>query len=234
MIGPSRGRIRAFLEEGAWFGGLPDATRELLLDRGVLRTFAKGQLIQAEGGEGVGLCVVLEGAVRLLRQVERREATLLHIAEPGFWFGQMAVLEAGTPVVSAVARTSTKALVVTKAEFSRAIALDARLERAVNQYFYELVRAVTRFWAQVELPADERLILRLVDLAELRRREIRIEGPVTLNVTQAELAEIISLSRQQLNVRLKTLRTQGLVDVGQRYVRVLDAARLRSIVAESH
>ena len=171
--------------------------------------------------------------MRLLRQVERREATLLHVAEPGFWFGQMAVLEAGMPVVSVVARTATRALVVTKTEFSRAVAVDVRLERAVNQHFYDLVRAVTRFWAQVELPADERLILRLVDLAELRRREIRIEGPVTLNITQVELAEIISLSRQQVNVRLKTLRAQGLVDVGQRCIRVLDVNRLRAVAATS-
>ncbi len=230
MIGRSRQQIGAFLKQGAWFGGLPESLQERFLDHSDVRTFARGQIIQTEEGSGVGMTAILEGSVRFLRYVQETEPTLLHVGGPGFWFGHMTVLEHGSPVVSAVARTTTKALVLTRTAFTRLAAEDQRLAPAVNEFVYERMRLSYRFLAQAqELPADERLRVRLADLADLRRLEVPVAGPsVELDITQSELSEIVRLSRQQVNARLQALQGLGLVELGQRRIRILDSDRLRS------
>lgn len=133
----------------------------------------------------------MEGSVRFLHHVPDREPTLLHVAEPGFWFGQLTVLERGRPVATAVSRTPTKALVLTRPAFTRLAAEDSRLEPAVRQIIDERLRLTHRFLAQaLDLPADERLRARLTDLADIHRLEDRVVGPsVVLGLTQAELGD---------------------------------------------
>jgi CRP-like cAMP-binding protein len=229
MIRRSRQQIGAFLKQGAWFGGLPESLQEKFVERSNVRTFARGQLIQTEEGSGVGMTAILDGSVRFLRHVLEAEPTLLHVGGPGFWFGHMNVLEHGSPVVSAVVRTTTEALVLTRAAFTRLAAEDGRLAPAVTEFVYERMRLSYRFLAQAqELPADERLRVRLADLADLRRLEVPITGTsVELDLTQSELAEIVRLSRQQVNARLQVLQGLGLLELGQRRIRVLDSDRLR-------
>lgn len=230
MIGRSRQRVIAFLRQGAWFSTLPETLQDRFLDLADIRTFAKEHIIQTEEGDGVGMTVILEGSVRFLRHVLEREPRLLHIGEPGFWFGQMTLVQDGRPVVTAVSRTTTKALVLTRPAFRRLVAEDPRLEQAVNQFVFERMRLSHRYLAQAQdLPAYERLRVCLADLADLRRLDVGVEGPsVTLNIAQSELSEIVRLSRQQVNARLRALQALGLVELVQRHIRILDTDRLRT------
>ncbi|MEW5885915.1 MAG: Crp/Fnr family transcriptional regulator [Pseudomonadota bacterium] len=49
-----------------------------------------------------------------------------------------------------------------------------------------------------------------------------------LRITQQELAYLVGLSRQRVNLALSALHQQGLIEVGYGGLRVLDLARLRS------
>ena len=234
MIGRSRAHVCAFLEQGAWFGQLPESLRRRFVDLSAIRTFTKGQIIQTEEGDGVGMTAILEGSVRFFRYVHVSEPTLLHVAGPGFWFGHMTVLEHGSPIVTAVARATTRALVLTRAAFTRLASEDQRLVPAVNEFVYERIRQSYRALAQTqELAADERLRVRLADLADMRRLEVPVTGtPVELDLTQSELSAIVRLSRQQVNARLRALQERGLVELGQRRIRILDGDRLRNMAID--
>jgi CRP-like cAMP-binding protein len=63
----------------------------------------------------------------------------------------------------------------------------------------------------------------------VRRLETGVEEQaVTLPMSQAELASVLGLSRPNVNLRLRRLQAQGLVELRRGQIRVLDADRLRA------
>ena len=229
-----RQEIGAFLRQGAWFGGLPAALQDLILQRGVLRSFGKGEIIQIEEGPSHGLIAVLEGQVALQHHVSDDDPALIHVAGPGFWFGESGVLMDDALLATAVARSFVKVLALPKAEFDRIIADEPRYYPAFAQLALERYRILMRDLAEtLRLSPDYRLRLRLAELAELERTQTTHDGPdVVLFLSQSELAEIIGLSRQKLNVRLRQLQVEGWIAVGPRRIRVLDPCGLRATAAD--
>jgi CRP-like cAMP-binding protein len=72
------------------------------------------------------------------------------------------------------------------------------------------------------LPPEEWLRVRLVDLAAVRRSETSMTGPVTLNISQTELASMVGVSRETLRTILRRLTARGAIEVGFRNIRVLE------------
>ncbi len=226
--------IGAFLRQGEWFGGLPAELQERILRRSVLRTYSKGQFVQFEDGPTLGMIAVLEGQVSLLRHVGDEEPVLMYVGGPGFWFGEIGVLLDDTTLVTGVAQTSVRALILPKAEFDRIVADEPRYYPAFARIVLERFRLITRFLAEtLRLSPDYRLRLRLADLADTRRTEETLDGPaVVLGISQSELAGMVGLSRQKLNVRLKQLQAEGWVELGPRRIRVLDPSGLRATASD--
>ena len=229
-----RQAIGALLRQGAWFGGLPAALQDSILRRAVLRTFAKGQIIQLEDGPSLGLIALLEGQVATLRHVSDGDPALVHVAGPGFWFGEIGVLLGDGTLVTAVARSSVKALILPKAEFDRIVADEPRYYPAFARIVFERYCLLLRFLAEtLRLSPDSRLRLRLADLADALRTQTTMHDgqAVVLNLSQSELAELIGLSRQKLNGRLRRLQEEGWIGLAPRRIRVLDPGGLRATAA---
>ena len=82
-------------------------------------------MISLEESPGKGLHAVLEGDVHLVREVAGEEA-LIHVAEPGFWFGEFAMLTGQPTLVTAVCHSAARVLTLLKAQFDHIIAEDPR------------------------------------------------------------------------------------------------------------
>jgi CRP-like cAMP-binding protein len=225
----SRAEIGAFLRQGTWFGGLEPELQELILRRSRVLTYGKGQLLQMEEGEAVGLFAVLDGRVLLMRYVNSDRPVLVHVAGPGWWFGEMSLFSPA-PMATAVAQGPLTALVFPRASFLGVVAAEPRHYAAFAQLAFSRYRVLLRYYSEARgLSLDDRLRLRLADLAELRRLDVAIEGKaVTLEMSQAELAVLVGLSRQKLNSRLRDLQAQGWIEVGPRRIVVRDAEGLRA------
>ena len=226
----TRHEVGAFLRQGAWFEGLPAALQDRILRRSAVRKFVKGQMFQVEDSRSAGLIAVLQGRVLMLRHVGEDEPALIHVGGPGFWFGEMGVLLGDRTLVTAVAQTPVRALVLPKPEFDRIVAEEPRHYPAFARIAFERYRLALRFLAEARrLSPDDRLRLRLADLAEIRRLETTVTGPaVDLDLSQSELARIVGLSRQKLNGRLRRIQEEGWVELGPRRIRVLDSDGLRA------
>lgn len=224
-----REQVGAFLRQGEWFGGLPAALQKLILSRAILRSFAKGQMVQREDSTSPGLIAIVEGQVTLLRYVGDGDQAILHAAGPGFWFGQLSVLM-DDPAVSGIAQSAVKALVLPKFEFDRIIADEPGYYPAFAQPVFERFRTLVRYFAETTLLIpDVRLRLRLADLAETRRVDTQATGEaVVLDLTQADLAGMLGLSRQRVNRHLQVLEKEGLIHLAPRRIRVLDPLALRA------
>jgi CRP-like cAMP-binding protein len=229
MNEPTLRQVADILRRGSWFGSLPADLQNAILRRSVVRNAEKGQIIQLEDTPSEGLAVVLEGRVLVQRHVADDDPAIMHVGGPGFWFNDVCALIGDHAAVTTVAQTPVRLMVLPTAAFQRLLHEDPSHYAQFARLVFSRYRIVLRLMAEARrLPPDGRLRLRLADLAELRRLDMDIPGiPITLQIAQAELAGMVGLSRQKLNARLRLLQAEGLITLGQRWIRVEDPLRLR-------
>jgi len=219
--------IHRFLSAGEWYGGLPAALQELILARSFVRNYAKGQIISLEASVPKGLYVVLEGMVHCVREVGDGDEALIHVCEPGFWFAEYAALTGSATLGTFFAHTPAKVLLLPKVQLDRILADEPRYYEAFARLALDRYAILVRMLTEVrDLTPDARLRGRLALLVQMRMKERPQAGAVSLAVSQADLARMVGVSRQTLNTLLAGLGQAGLIEVGFRRIRVLDAARL--------
>lgn len=217
------------LRQGVWFGGLPPVLQALILERSVVRSHRKGAFIIREGAPPKAMFAVLHGQVHVLRQVGNGDEVLIHVGEPGSWFGEYAVYAAAPSIGSIVAASQVRALMLPAQQFERIVNEEPRYFRHFADLLMEHFAYLFRYMAEAHgLVPEDWLCIRLADLAVLQRHHRPAEGPVDLTISQGDLANMIGVSRQTLNALLARLQARGLIEVGFRRIRVLDEARLRS------
>lgn len=220
-------QIRRLLSAGEWFGGLPPALQELIVSRSTVRKFGKGQVLSVEESVPRALFAVLEGHVHVVREIGTGDEGLLHVGEVGFWFGEFALLTGKPTVVTILAGSPVRALVLPKAQFDRILSEEPRYYRAFAALVFDRYAALVRAIAEIrELAPEARLRSRLVAMARLQDQDRRDAGPASFPLSQADLARMVGVSRQTLNSILGSLAQAGLIELGFRRIRVLDLARL--------
>jgi CRP/FNR family cyclic AMP-dependent transcriptional regulator len=228
MIPEAHPNLLRVLRRGAWFASLPVPQQEAIVRGSVLRDYEKGRVISLEDSAPKALYVVLEGRVRVVRTLPGGDDVLLHIGEPGFWFGDFAVITGRKTIASVIADADVRALMLSKARFDSMVADEPQFYKGFISLIADRFAVMIKFLAEAHLLAPEdRLRARLVDALEYSQREHIRPGPVSLNLSQSDLAGMVGVSRQTLNELLQRLQAQGLIDVGFRRIRVTDPARLR-------
>lgn len=216
------------LRQGAWFSGLPPALQRLIVQESDLRSYRKGWFVVREGEPPKGLFVVLEGRIRVVRNVGDGGEVLLHAGEAGCWFAYYSLFHRQRSIGSVVADSSVRVLLLGASKFERIIENEPRYFRAFADLALEHYAALFKYVSDLEGLRRERLLCtRLADMARLRRLEHPTAGPVAMHVSQSDLAGMLGLSRQRLNGLLTALQARGLIEVGFRCIRVLDEAGLR-------
>ncbi len=224
-----------FLRRGRWFGSLPPALQERVVASSSSRHFAKGSHLVREGEPVRGLFALLEGRVHILRGIGEAGEALIHVGEPGFWFGEHAVLAGKTAIASVVATANARALVLPAAEFERIVEEEPRHYPLFAALLFERYATVFRYASEARAAAaEEWLLRRLRDLAAIRRSDAQITGPIDVNVSQAELATMVGVSRQTLCMLLRRLQERGEVEVSYKRVRVNLSRAATAAIARDH
>ena len=212
---------------------MPQALRERVLEKSSVRSYDKGQFLSLEGSPAKGLFAVLEGQVHLVAAVGTGDEALVHVGGPGFWFGEFGVLTGKQTVVTAIAHTPVRALLLPKSRFDLIVEEDPRSFRHFAELVFERYAVLVRAFADIqESTPDTRLRRRLAALVQLQREDRTEHGHVALDVTQADLSRMIGVSRQTLNRLLGQLQERGLIELGFRKITVPDPRRLGEVAAE--
>jgi CRP-like cAMP-binding protein len=212
----------ARLESGPWFSALPADLKSRIRAASTVRSFRKGQALIREGERGRGMHGLLHGRTRHVRSAGDSGEVLLHVGEPGLWFGEYALVTGQPAAGSVIAATAVRTLFLPAVEFERLIEAEPRHLRPFACLLGERFAVAYRYIAeeQVLTPA-ERLLSRLRGIVAIQRGNQRRPDPMVLAVSQAELANMVGLSRQTLNALLAALQARGLVEIGYRRVRLL-------------
>lgn len=211
-----------FLRRGRWFSSLPAELQTLILDRSIERAYRKGTRLVREGAPVRGLFALLEGRVHVVRGVGDADEALIHVGEPGFWFGEHSMLSGKPAIASIVATANVRVLLLPGAEFQRIVTEEPRYFALFARLLLERYATVFRYASEARaLAAEDWLWSRLQDLAAIRRREAQVTGPVDVTVSQTELATMVGVSRQTLCMLLGRLQERGRVGVSYRRIRIL-------------
>jgi thioredoxin reductase (NADPH) len=108
---------------------------------GTLRAFAPGEALAKVGVGGVGLAVILSGAVDVFRHDSAGKRTALVTHEPGAFLGELAQLAGRPALVDAVARGAVEALLIPPDQLRALLIAEAELgERIMRALILRRVR----------------------------------------------------------------------------------------------
>jgi CRP/FNR family transcriptional regulator len=194
----------ALIERVPLLRSLTSSARRELSARGVLRDFAADEVLWHAGAEPRGVCLILEGEVRVVRDLEGRRH-VLHVERAGGTLGEVPFFAGGRYPASAVATCPTRCLVLGQDALHAAIREDPNLAFLLMEGLAGRVRGlIARLDGMVGRTVGERLAAVLQ-----ARSDAAGGGPFTLGGTQAQLAEELGTTREVLARELRRLRESG-------------------------
>jgi CRP/FNR family transcriptional regulator, cyclic AMP receptor protein len=224
-------RQRQSLASGRWFASLPSSLQQALCDNARLVALRAGGLLFQRGDDNNGLYAMLDGAVRFGAVNLAGKESVVGLAEPPQWFGEVALLDGGQRTHHAWADCDAMLAHVPLPAITQWLADHPAHWRYIGQLAVHKLRVMFAVIEDASLhPARERLIRCLVSLA--RAYGERDAPPTqTLRVSQERLGSMLSLTRQTVNALLQGLEREQLVVCVRGGVRILDFGRLLELDA---
>ena len=219
----------AHLEQNAWFSQLPSVFKEFIVSHAVQQHFAKEQAIFHSGDTFNGIYAVLEGAVRLgYIDIEGKESVAA-IVEPIMSFGQISLVDAQPRSHDAIAIQKSLILHIPSLAIEKLLAAHpvfwyhiAQLTSQKLRFaFLELISIQTQNMTQ-------RLAQRLMFILNGYGSHLMIETN-TIHLSQEQLAQMLTCSRQTVNQELQALEKQNILRLSFRKIEILDLAKLHRI-----
>ena len=209
------------LDRCGWLAEQPAPLQAWFAGHGRWRTFAAGEDLYDAGDAADGVFGLAAGALDVTLSLTDAGPVAVHRGEVGFWIGDLALLAEGERLVSVRARRRSRVYVVP----GRAVRALLQAQPEHWPRFYALTHRNTRtalhlLAEALTLSPDERVCRRLLQL---------VEPDGTVAVTQAELAELLGVTRATVRRALKRLAAEGAVATGYGRLRVCDRRRLERL-----
>ncbi len=207
-------------------GGLSEEERRMVVAKMVRRAFKKGDTLFYEGDPGDSLHVMLKGRVAIRTATPQGDVATLTVLGPGACFGEQALLtEASVRTASVVALEPVETRMLHRRDFEEL----RRRQPSVERFLVEALAAqVRRLTGQVldalYVPADQRVIRRVADLASLYDVGA---SPIEVPIRQEDLASMAGTTRPTANRVLKHLEDDGVLTVGRGRMTIHQSAVLQ-------
>lgn len=215
-----RRSVQEVLQGCPWYVELPEAARHAFVQGAQERTFRTGDAIAAEGAPANGMHVLLSGTVRITRSVGLAQQMLMMVGAPGFIISLYSSIAGRAECVTFTCEAATRTLWLPQPALE-ALVTDPDAHRTFLRLLWDRYELLMIGYAASQHSASEDwLRIRLGTLARLQRVNGQAD-PSTIALPQAELADILGVSRQTLNSLLNRLAARGVIEVGYRRIRLL-------------
>ena len=199
---------------------LTPRTTQALHSVGVLRTWTDGQVLLSRGQPTSAAMLLVKGRLRVSVITPEGEEQLLRWMLPGEIAGLSSVFAEATNPADMVSVGTTEVLHIERSRLIDLIGRDSVvavdllriLGLRINQLFDMLAdqgmhSLEQRVWAALERIA--------------KFNSVKVADGVMLRVSQSDLAQIASASRQRVNQQLRHFQEQGLIRLGYRNIVLL-------------
>ena len=221
------------LQSGRWFGRLPPAFAQALVEMARVRTLAAGEVLFLRNSPPCGLYAVVRGAVRISgygAAAGAKEAVLI-VLPPPVWFGEVSVFDGSARTHNAHATGPTTLLQVPHDALLHWLQQHPAHWRDLALLMADKLRlAFVTLEEQAVLSAPVRLARRLVLMAQ-GYGQVQTQGITrrTLALTQEQLSLMLGITRQTTNGILNDLKERGIIDVQRGQLEILDLPALQGL-----
>lgn len=227
-------RVLALFQRARWLKHAAPQTHEYLIGESSLVRFRKGELIATQGTALEHLTVVVTGTVEVSSGTVRGRRFVQSYVAPGEPFSLIGMIDGKGAIHVNRAHENCEVLRIPKAQIMLAMQRDAQLLQSVLRLLAQRARGLheSLFDASM-LPLTTRLARLLLSLAAAYGTEDQDEGRLLgLRVSQEDLASMIGVTRQRLNVELKRMEREGLLRLSYSRIVLLDDRRLATQAQE--
>jgi CRP/FNR family transcriptional regulator, cyclic AMP receptor protein len=192
----------------------------------VARAYRKSQVIFLEEETGNYMYLVLSGKVKVAKSGAGGKETILAIHRAGDFFGEMSLLDGKTSPATVSAMEDAKIISVSGTDFHRYLLHNEKVLLQIIQVLCARLRQVWQTQSLSSGTADARIRMGIYQLAQKHGIRDAHGIIIDLKITHQELAEMVGTSRETVTRVLTRLREQGIIEVDQRRISLIDPKAL--------
>jgi CRP-like cAMP-binding protein len=222
---------KTVIERNRLFRGLGKAAVERIAALATRRLYEEGAVVFMRGDPGDSLCGVVSGRVRISASRPGGKEVFLNIMAPGDAFGEIALLDGQPRTATATALARTELIIVRRDRFASLLVSEPQLAMHLIQLLCERVRWTAQLMedsALLGVPA--RIAKRVLSLARLQGAEAA--AGTRIAISQEELAQFLSLSRQIVNQHLQAWKQKGWIVGSRGSLTLADVRSLEKVARE--
>ena len=218
--------LLAQLPKGSVFADCSEGELADLLAIGTAQATRTNEEILCQGDEGTSLVIVLDGVVRISMVTPNGREIILDYAEAGAILGEIAVLDGQPRTASATAMWPGRIVRISRDNFlgfiERHPKVAIRLLREMARRLRETDSTIESDRAFTTAPRLARYLKRLTDQKMHGTR-------LTRDLSQSELGSFVGISRENINRQLAAWATDGVIELTQGKIRIIDPDYLTAI-----
>lgn len=208
--------ISDLLARNFLFRNLDPDVIERISALGTTVELAGNQVLFLKGDEGDALYGVLDGRIRISSGDADGKEIILNIIDPGDIFGEIALLDGKPRTADASAMAASQLFRVQRSDFLGLMAAEPRLTQHLLEMVCDRIRKTSEMLedsAFLDLPA--RLAKRLLSLAKYYGDSSQETALTGIQISQAELGQLMGTSRESINKHLQYWRGRGWITLGR-------------------
>lgn len=204
-------------------GGATHSVWERLADGLDAQSYDQGQVIYLQGSRATHFYYIVQGSVKTFLTSEEGGERILALYRTGDILGEAAFFDEQPRVSSAIALCRCSIISIDRAQTDRIFAQEPSLAMYMIKYLARTVRQLsTHVDDMAFFSAEQRIARLLLSLGGERGEEIEC--------THEFLGNAAGLSRVTVSRILGRMRAQGVITMGYRTIRVVDAEFLRQLI----
>jgi CRP/FNR family cyclic AMP-dependent transcriptional regulator len=207
-------------------------TLDQLVAASVVVTYGNRQRIFDKGDDGDRLLGVLGGQVRIYVMSSEGRELIMNVIMPGELFGEISLIDGKPRSASAVAIGDTDLLHIKRQDFMALLRNNGELCLKFMSILCERVRWTSGLLEDASLlDLPSRLAKRLLNLAAGIGEKRPGDGiRIGVKLSQTDLGNMLGVTREAVNKQLREWKKDGLVDMEDGQMLILDPKSLQALV----
>lgn len=215
---------------GSKFGGLCAHELESLSSNKSCTLYKKGQVMFYEGTRPLGVFCINEGKVKVYKTGDDGKDQIIQIAKEGDLLGYRAMISEESYPVTAEALEGAKVCFIPKSNFLRLLEENSEFNHLIlKEACKELGLMTENLTNLAQKSVRERLAVSLLMLKDTYGLNGHDDGPVEINLTREDLANIVGTATETVIRLLHDFKEEKVIETKGRKIRVIDPDRLVKI-----
>lgn len=186
--------------------------------------YQKHELLFSEGEAGLGVWLLLRGAVKLVKTDSQGGEQLLKVVAPEQFFAEVVLFDGGTYPATAIAQSDCTVAVLYNADARALLSSHPELAWRFLHTMSERLRAAQE---RIRILAGSDATVRL---AALLLQVAKEQGQSQLSLSKQDLANMAGIARETVSRILSVFRDEGYIQTGRNKLVIVNKRRLAALV----